>query len=643
MRSAAIAFTILIAAVGSLLLLDRVNPPPVAVDPGIAAVDTSRHGRLLILHVDSWRYETAIDSELMPQVAALRRQGASWEVQTVFEGFTVPAVRAAFSGHAETQLVNLLQNFRFEPLGIESFFRDASRIGKRTLVVAVEPFTQFGPYFEQRTPDARGLDMYAADRLRPAMALKGFRDEGFDIVVCHYESADWVAHETGVGAERYRREFAYADSLIAAFAAARGPNDYFLAYGDHGHSATGEHKTGIHIPTFALLLGPDVRAGTVATPLEMTNLRYIASHAMGITLRGAPYNTTEISRFLPIAVDSAVAAASAPRGPSRRATDYLLALAVLASGALLARWVLRAIPGPLAEAGPFGIIAGIFVAEIVLQQWSWPRFSLVPVQLIAAPSSLVGLVPLYVAAIGAKFGVLLAIGGRARWRSAVAWTTAIALVELRAWDSPFAYGALLVAGLIALWQSRDAAARRVAQVVILSALVYFTLRLSLFQLAWIDLFVGALWLVARRRDNAWVDAVIVCGTYALTSGWLASSLEWGFLYTIFPAHLVELQVQYFLPFILAKLPLLLVLALVVAGRRPTRRFVQILIAYTALRFVAAWVMRLGGASGADIWPLAEQGMYLTTFVIAAVLWGCQARCNGQLVPTGATFATEGAA
>ena len=636
MRSLAIAIVTLAAAVGSLLLLDRVNPPPVTVDPGVAAVDSTKRGRLLILHVDSWRYETAIDSTLMPQVARLRKQGASWEVQTVFEGFTVPAVRAAFSGRAETQLVNLIQNFQFRALPIESFFRDASRIGKRTLIVAVEPFTQFGDYFVQRFPVARGLDMYAADRLRPAMALNGFRNEAFDIVVCHYESADWVAHETGIGTERYKREFAYADSLVAAFAAARGPNDYLLAYGDHGHSPTGEHKTGIHIPTFALLLGPDVRAGVIAPPMAMFNLRYIASHTMGITLRAAPYDTEQMARFLPIAADSAtdsatdsaadsaVAAALPSRGPSRRAVDYVMALIVLVGGVLLARWLSRSVDGPPAHASPFLLIAGIFGAELVIQRWVWPGFSLFPAGTITAvPSSLLTLIPLYICAIGSKLGVLVAIAGRARWRSAVAWTAAIAVVELRVWDSPIAYAALLVAGSAALWTSRDAGARRVATIAILSALIYFTLRLSLFQLAWIDIFLGALWLLARRRDNAWVDALIVCGAYALTAGWLASSLEWGFLYTLFPAHLVELQVQYFVPFILAKLPLLLVLALVIAGRRPTRRFVQVLLAYTGLRFATAWMLRLGGASGADVWPLAEQGIYLTTFVIAAVVWGSQ--------------------
>ena len=116
----------------------------------------------------------------------------------MYEGFTIPAVRAAFTGHAETQLVNLVRNFRFRALPIESFFRDVHGLGRRTLVVAREPFTQFGPVFTERFPPHDGRDMYVTDRLRPEMALRAYREEPFDVIVCHWESFDWVAHEEGI-------------------------------------------------------------------------------------------------------------------------------------------------------------------------------------------------------------------------------------------------------------------------------------------------------------------------------------------------------------------------------------------------------------------------------------------------------------
>lgn len=384
-RIVVVAIVVFAVAVVAALLVDRVNPPPAVVDPGIASVDTSKRSRLLILHIDSWRYETAIDSTLMPHVAALRKQGASWQLESVFEGFTIPAVRAAFSGHDETQLVSVIQNFSFHALPISSFFLDASRIGKRTLVVAQEPWVQFGPYFEQRVPEHRGQDMYALDHERPALALHGYLDEAFDVVICHYESADWVAHETGINSDRYRREFAYADSIVAEFAAVRGPDDYLLVYGDHGHSPSGEHKTGIVIPTFGMLLGPDVKAGVIANPMAMTNLRYIVSHAIGINLRAAPYDTHEIAKFLPVAGDSNFAVANTTAGRSHRASDYALALAVALCGALVGFGLTRLAGGADISALQLAMLTAVFLAELYVQQRITPAFSLFPALCIASP------------------------------------------------------------------------------------------------------------------------------------------------------------------------------------------------------------------------------------------------------------------
>lgn len=688
-RAIIVAVAVFSAAVAASLLVDRVNPPVAVVDPGIASVDTSNHARLLVLHIDSWRYQTAIDSTLMPQVARLRKQGASWEMETVFEGFTIPAVRAAFSGREETQLVNLIQNFSFHALPIGSFFLDASRLRKRTLVVAQEPWVQFGPYFEQRVPVRDARDMYALDHERPKIALNAFHDEKFDVVICHYESADWVAHETGIYSGRYRTEFAYADSLVSAFAAALQPNDYLLVYGDHGHSPAGEHKTGISIPTFGMLLGPDVKPGVVVGPLAMTNLRYIVSHAIGITLRSAPYDTRSLARFLPIVADSAVASHKTVRHASTRVGDYLLALGVALGAIMLMWWFASLVSGTDVSIATLSLVITAFLAELVLQQKIAPTVSLFPLliiglgitarhehwlvrasivavgvwfvmrfvgadfagtQLVGAPTGLGALLPLYVFAIIAKLLVLSGANAAPRFKQspdltvssddaqdsrahsasiavALMWTTVLALLEFRVWDHPAACGLVFAAAAIAMWRNTGPASRRMALIVMLQSLMYFTLRLPLYQLAWVDLFFGALWLIARNRDDIWVDALVITGAFTLTCGWLASSLEWSFLYGIFPAHLVELQVQYFLPFILAKIPLLLVLSLVVIGRTPTRRLVKLLLAYTALRFGAAWILRLAGASGADLWPLVEQGMYLATFVVAAIAWGWHHRAE----------------
>ena len=251
-------------AIGSLIAVDSIGGPADDLDRGLVGVDTTHRARALVVLVDGLRYETANDAQMMPELARLRATGASGKLETVFEGFSIPAIRAAFSGKAETQLMNAIRNFHFTALPTESVFLDANRAGKSVVVVGDEPFTQFGPYFERRLPVGEFSTMYASDRTRPAMALAAYNSETPALVVCHYESGDWIGHEFGIRSKEYASEFRAVDSVIARFAAARHPGDYLFVFGDHGHNAMGEHKTGLYIPTFGLFIGPDTEGGVFA-------------------------------------------------------------------------------------------------------------------------------------------------------------------------------------------------------------------------------------------------------------------------------------------------------------------------------------------------------------------------------------------
>lgn len=626
LRVVAVAAMVLTAAITALLLVDRINPPARPTDPGIAAVDSTRRSRLLVLHVDSWRDQSARDSTLFPTVARLRREGASGTLLGVYEGFTVPAVRAAFTGYAETQLVNLVHNFHFTALPIESFFRDVKAIGKRSLVVGNEPFTQFGPVFEERLPPAEGRDMYATDRLRPGIALRAYREEPFDVVACHWESFDWVAHEEGIRTARYRASARQSDSVIAAFAAARAPGDYLLIYGDHGHTETGEHKTGYDIPTYWMLLGPDVTPGVELPPLAITNLRYIASHAVGITLRGEPYDLQAIARALPIGstrVSTPLADIDGTMGAvSHRPAEYLVALAVLLVAVAVATACWRLLPPPSLSRRDMAmsvlLVTLAFAAGLLVPTTAEPL----------RPGGFPLVVALYVVGVLAKL-LLVRDGGRIGWPLAAATTAVLALVEFRVIEHPAAIAGFAGIAILAAIRSRTEAHRRLAFIVLLQLLLYFTLRLPIYLFPWIDLFLlaAAATGTGSRADRFGTlrdvlrDVVLVSGAWTLACGSLAGNLEWGFLYTLFPAHVVELEVQWFLPFILAKIPLLLVLTLVAAQRSPDRALAQVVMTMAALRFSSVWIMRLAGAPTSELWPLAEQGAYLSTFVIAVVAWG----------------------
>ena len=655
---------LLAGAAAALLVADGINNAPAQHDLGFVRVDTTSRSRVLILLVDSWRHETAVDSAIMPAVARLSRDGASGKLETVFEGFSIPAIRAEFSGAAETQLVNLIRNFHFRALPTESSFLDANRIGKRALVVGDEPFTQFGPFLEKRLPSGAGLDIYGRDRLRPGIALDAYRSGAYDLVVCHYETADWRAHEFGVHAPSYVAAFAHVDSVIDDFARARRPGDYLLVFGDHGHNERGEHKTGIYIPTHGLFIGPDIKAGVVFQSLPVSDMRVIIDHALGIQLRAPAREVAQLGQFLPLqqTTDAADPAQPARAGFSRRPSDYLLfALFLVVLGAAAVAAVSGEPDGPGLEwlTPANAAIVALFVGEMVVQQVVHPEWALFPFVMVVvgaltwkadrrssamivaigmffisrftldsgsaspvrAPVGFAELVPLYVAGSCAKLALLTGVAGWRR-RSAVLAaalaTGVLALLEYRVWDLPAAFIAVIAIAAAALVRFRSGEAHRLALLVFGYAALYFTLRLPIYEYAWLDFFVLAVWLASRAAPGPWLDALVICGAFTLTSVWLPSGLEWSFLYGLFPAYVIELQVGWFVPLILLKLPLLLLVTWWAADAAPTRRFVGLMFAYAAIRFVGVWVVRLVGGTGAQVWPMAEQGIYLTTFAIATV-------------------------
>ena len=660
---------LLAGAAAALLVADGINNPPSREDLGFVRVDTASRSRVLILLVDSWRHETAVDSTIMPAVARLSRDGASGKLETVFEGFSIPAIRAEFSGTAETQLVNLIRNFRFRALPTESSFLDANRIGKRSLVVGDEPFTQFGPFLEKRLPQAAGLDIYGLDKLRPGIALDAYRGGSYDLVLCHYETADWRAHEYGVHAPQYAAAFAHVDSIIGDFARARRPGDYLLVFGDHGHNERGEHKTGIYIPTHGLFIGPDIKAGVVFPSLPVSDLRVIVDHALGIQLRAPAREVERLSRFLPLQPSAAAAVAAGDGGarPSRRFGDYLLFALFLAAFAAVTAAAVSRVPGETAPAPasaawrtvPNVAIAAMFVIELVAQQLVHPEWAVFPFLMLAVgaavwrtdrwrgalvmaialffvsrltagsgsaspirtPIGFSDLIPLYVAGSCAKLVLLMGNTGWRRWpaiAAAALATALLAMLEYRVWDFPAAFVTVIAIALVVLVRFRRGEAHRLALLTFGYAVLYFTLRLPIYEYAWVDFFVLAVWLASRSGQGAALDALIISGAFTLTSVWLPSGLEWGFLYGIFPAYVIELQVGWFVPFILLKLPMLLLLTLWAAGTAPTRRFVLLMFLYVGIRFVGVWVVRLAGGTGSQVWPMAEQAIYLTTFAIATV-------------------------
>ena len=77
--------------------VNRQPPPQGATAPAAPARPESR---MLVLLIDSLRYETATDPAFMPRLCALAREGAAAKVKPSFTPATAPSVRDIFTGRA---------------------------------------------------------------------------------------------------------------------------------------------------------------------------------------------------------------------------------------------------------------------------------------------------------------------------------------------------------------------------------------------------------------------------------------------------------------------------------------------------------------------------------------------------------------
>ena len=411
-------------------------------------------------------------------------------------------------------------------------------------------------------------------------------------------------------------------------------------YGDHGHTWTGEHKTGYDIPGFLLLIGPDVTPGADLDEMSITNLRYLSSHALGITLRGAPYNLAAIRGAIPIRDDAAAEVSRATESPSDAETvhgvstklsDYLTVAVLLLALAGVATLCVKLVGGTAYSVRALVPVLLLLAGAMAVA----PQVP--PVDAWLRPAGLPSVIALYIVAVIAKL-TLFVRTAKGRWLAAVLATAVAAAFQF--WnvifDRPLVVLLLVLVAAAGAVLPRDERYRAVSRLTLLQLLVIATLRVPLYLYAWLDVAVLAVVLIASHARvlarPALRDAGIILAAYACTIGWVPGGIEWSFLYTLFPAHLVELEVQRFLPFIMAKIPLVLIMLLVATGRRPDRGLAQVILLMLGLRFVAIWTMGLAGAPTVELWPLAEHGAYLATFVVAVIAWGWQIRSTTEVRP-----------
>jgi hypothetical protein len=275
-------------------LAPRIDPAEVAAK---RAANPHRP-RVFVLILDSLRYATATNPELMPNLVALAKEGAYAKVRPGFNSSSAAALRDAFTGRENAAVLAVVSTFLKTDAGVESIFHQLSLAGLTSTAHSTGFFKQFGAGVTHE------VDMlYRASREVDEANVMGAMEElargDYDFAVGHLNYTDYAAHDFGTLRREYREAFRRADAFIPQLRAKLPPGATFIVMGDHGHDVAGRHGFGMDVPTFTVYVGPAFRRDCDLGTINLPSHRYLMSHAAEIPLNTDGYT----GAFLPQALD----------------------------------------------------------------------------------------------------------------------------------------------------------------------------------------------------------------------------------------------------------------------------------------------------------------------------------------------------
>lgn len=263
------------------------EPDPKAAPPDPVAVHTPRR-RLLWLVFDAMRRDAAFDAALMPNLAALRRQGVWGVARTGSFTMTGTCVRALGTG-VNPRPSHAIHNFRSPPIRGDSLFRRVHRAGRRTVLIGDHIWVDLYRNTVRKSfpqPDLGINDVHRTDRAALADARR-LLPGGWDLVVLHLVGSDHAAHHDRGVRGLYRKKLAEYDRLIPELRRLMGPGAAVLVTADHACNSAGNHGAGEPEATRA----PYVLAGPGVLPVGRrdTDQRAFAPTVTALLGVGAPW------------------------------------------------------------------------------------------------------------------------------------------------------------------------------------------------------------------------------------------------------------------------------------------------------------------------------------------------------------------
>lgn len=282
----------------------------------------------------------------MPFLTRLAREGASFDVEPCRDQLTYLCLRAALTGHDESSLLALRDNFRPEHEGPpENLFSALAARAERVSVIGSNDFHPYrrALFAEHPLSKAEETEAHVTTELARSAA------DDARLVVVSLASGDMAAHAHGVNSREYAEAFGRLDRVVEAIARSLPSDTNLIVFGDHGHDALGRHLPGTWQKTWALYRGAAFRADVHAT-LHVTDHRAL----LGVLL-GLPTEPSYRGPDLDFIFDASWQQQVLPRGlPALRAVSvgdtrsssvrWACAIAV-ALGGLFASWLLSRASG----------------------------------------------------------------------------------------------------------------------------------------------------------------------------------------------------------------------------------------------------------------------------------------------------------
>lgn len=234
--------------------------------------------RAVLVFIDSLSREVATDARRMPTLTRLAREGASFDVEPCRDQLTYLCLRAALTGHDDSSLLAISDNFRPNHEGPpETLLSALAEKKQRAIVIGSR---DFHPYRRALFAE-RALSKQDETPERVLAELSAVQSANADVIVVSLTGGDMAAHAHGVASPEYAAAFTRLDSVVGAIAASLPPATNLVVFGDHGHDELGRHLPGTPSKTWAVYRGPAFRAGVKAS-LALTDHRALLGVLLGV-------------------------------------------------------------------------------------------------------------------------------------------------------------------------------------------------------------------------------------------------------------------------------------------------------------------------------------------------------------------------